>query len=101
MIQYSLSIKQPNNFQNIASLIESKYSILMHTENPLPTTLTDIQGSLGLSNSPSGSILYITFFDSTTEYSLTDSSKTVVYQSKPMPVIPTESEIKTLISRLI
>ena len=101
MIQYLFPTTQPQNFQKIVSMIESNYSILMHTENPLPSTLTDIQGSLGLSSSPSGSILYITFFDSTTEYSLTDSSKTVVYQSKPMSVIPTESEIKTLISRLI
>lgn len=101
MIQYSFTIAQPQNFQKIVSLIESKYSILMHTENPLPITLTDIQGSLGLSNSPSGSILYITFFDSSTEYSLSNSSKNIVYQSKPMSTIPTEVEIKSLLKGLI
>ena len=101
MIQYSFSISQPQNFKKITSLIESHYSILMHTENPLPTILTDIQGSLGLSSSPSGSILYITFFDSTTEYSLANDSKTIIYQSKPMSKIPSELEIKTLIIGLI
>ena len=101
MIQYSFPTAQPQNFQKIVSLIEKKYSIVMHTENPLPTTLTDIQGSLGLSSSPSGSIIYITFFESSTEYSLSINNKSVVYQSEPMPTIPTESEIKTLISGLI
>ena len=101
MIQYSFSISQPQNFKKITSLIESHYSILMHTENPLPTILTDIQGSLGLSSSSSGSILYISFFDSTTEYSLANDSKTIIYQSKPMSKIPSELEIKTLIIGLI
>ena len=101
MIQYSFSISNPQNFQKIVTLIESNYSVLMHTSIPLPTSLTNIQGSLGLSSSPSGSILYITFFDSPSEYSLSDTSKTVIYQSKPMSKIPSESEIKTLISGLI
>ena len=101
MIQYSFPTTQPQNFKKITSLIESHYSILMHTENPLPTLLKNINGSLGLSTSTSGSILYITFFNSSLEYSLSDSNKSVVYQSKPMPIIPTESEIKTLISGLI
>ena len=101
MIQYSFPTTQPQNFKKITSLIESHYSILMHTENPLPTTLTNIHGSLGLSSSPTSSIIYVTFFDSSTEYSLSNSSKNIVYQSKPMSTIPTESEIKTLISRLI
>ena len=101
MIQYSFPTTQPQNFKKITSLIESHYSILMHTENPLPTILTDIQGSLGLSSSSSGSILYISFFDSTTEYSLANDSKTIIYQSKPMSKIPSELEIKTLIIGLI
>ena len=101
MIQYSFSISQPQNFQKIVSLIETNYSILMHTSNPLPSTLTNIQGSLGLSSSPSGSIIYITFFDSPSEYSLANDSKTIIYQSKPIPKIPNESEIKTLITGLI
>ena len=61
MIQYAFPISQPQNFQKIVSLIESNYAINMHTSNHLPTALTDIQGSLGLSSSPSGSIIYITF----------------------------------------
>ena len=101
MIQYSFPTAQPQNFQKIVSLIETKYSIVMHTENPLPSALTNIQGSLGLSNSPSGSIIFVTFFESSTEYSLSNSNKSVVYQSKPMSTIPTELEIKTLISGLI
>lgn len=101
MIQYSFPTTQPQNFKKITSLIESHYSILMHTENPLPTIQTDIQGSLGLSSSPSGSILYISFFDSTTEYSLSNSNKSVVYHSKPMSTIPTEVEIKSLLKGLI
>jgi len=101
MIQYSFLTTQPQNYQKIVSLIESHYSILMHTSNPLPTTLTDIQGSLGLSSSPSSSVLYITFFDSSTEYSLSNSNKSVVYHSKPMSTIPTEVEIKSLLKGLI
>lgn len=101
MIQYSFPTTQPQNFQKITTLIESKYSILMHTKIPFPTTLTNIQGSLGLSTSPSGSILYVSFFESLLEYSLSDTTKTIVYQSKPMSTIPTESEIKILISGLI
>ena len=101
MIRYSFSITQPQNFQKIVSLIESNYAINMHTSNPLPTILTDIQGSLGLSSSPSGSIIYITFFDSPSEYSLANDSKTIIYQSKPMSKIPSELEIKTLIIGLI
>ena len=101
MKQYTFSITQPQNFQKIVSLIETKYSIVMHTENPLPSSLTFIRGSLGLSSSPSGSIIFITFFESSTEYSLSNDSKTIVYQSLPMTIIPTELEIKTLISGLI
>ena len=101
MIQYSFPTIQPQNFQKIISLIETKYTINMHTSNPLPTNLTTIQGSLGLSSSPSGSIISITFFDSPSEYSLANDSKTIIYQSKPMTKIPNESEIKTLISGLI
>ena len=100
MIQYSFPTTQPQNFQKIVSLIETKYSIVMHTENPLPTTLTNIQGSLGLSSSPSGSIIYITFFESSTEYSLSNN-KSVVYQSEPMPTIPTKLKIQALIKGLI
>ena len=101
MIQYSFPTAQPQNFQKIISLIETKYSIVMHTENPLPSTLTNIQGSLGLSNSPSGSIIFITFFESSTEYSLSNDSKTIVYQSLPMTIIPTELKIQELIKGLI
>ena len=101
MIQYSFPTVQPQNFRKIVSLIETNYSILMHTSNPLPSTLTSIQGSLGLSSSPSGSIIYITFFDSPSEYSLANDSKTVIYQSKSMSKIPSKLEIEMLISGLI
>ena len=101
MIQYSFPTTQPQNFKKITSLIESHYSILMHTENPLPTALTDIQGSLGLSSSPSGNTLYVHFYENANEYQLKDSLGNIIYQSKPLSTIPTQTQIQNAIGDLL
>ncbi len=97
MITYSFSIKNTQNFQTIINAIESAFSALMHTTNPLPSSLTYINGSLGLSTSPNGSTLYVYFFENENEYQLKNSSGTVIYQSKPLSSIPSQSQIENTI----
>ena len=101
MISYSFPITHPENFQKIVAVIETTFSSLMHTAIPLPSLLTSINGSLGLSMSPQNSILIIYFFENTTEYSLEDSSKNIVYQSSPLSVIPSKSQILNVIEGLL
>ncbi len=97
MITYTFSIKNTQNFQTILNTIETSFSALMHTTNPLPSSLTYINGSVGLSSSPNGSTLYVYFFENENEYQLKDSSGTVIYQSKPLSSIPTQSQVQNAI----
>ena len=101
MIQYSFPITQPQNFKKITSLIESHYSILMHTENPLPSSLTYINGNVALSSSPQGTAIYVNFYESTDNYQLKDSSGNVIYQSQPLSTIPTQTQIQNAIGDLL
>ncbi len=97
MITYSFSITNTQNFQTIINTLETTYSALMHTTNPLPSSLTYINGAVGLSSSPNNSMLYIYFFENENEYQLKDSSGTVVYQAKPLATIPSQSQIENII----
>ena len=112
MIEYKFPITQPNNLQKIVSLLENKYSVLMHESETLPSTLTMINGFVGitriiynyisssLNNSYTESTLHVVFFESN-NYAKKDSSGNIIYQGQPLSTIPSESEIKTLISGLI
>ena len=101
MITYSFPMTHPVNFQKIVTVIETQFQALMHTAIPLPSSLTSINGSLGLSTSPQGSTLIIYFFENTAEYSLEDSSKNIIYQSKPLINIPSELQIQNLIRGML
>ncbi len=101
MITYSFVFKNIQNFTSIISTVESAFSTLMHTVNPLPTSLTYINGSLGLSGSPSGNMLYIQFFESTDNYQVKDSSGTVIYQSQALATIPTQTQVQDAIGDLL
>ena len=74
MIQYTFPIKNTQNFQTIVSNLESSLNALLHQTNPLPTSLTYINGSLGLSSSSDSSTLYVDFYQSDTEYQLKNNS---------------------------
>lgn len=112
MIEYKFPISKPNNLQQIVSLLESKYSILMHESKILPSTRTVINGFLGIQMIPHNyfvtslnqpfieSILHIIFFESN-NYSRLDNNGNIIYQSRPLTPIPSQSEIETLISELI
>ena len=101
MITYSFSIKNTQNFVQIISVIESTFSVLMHTVNPLPTSLTYINGSLGLSGSQSGNTLYVQFYENTNEYQLKDSSGNVIYQSHALATIPSPTQVQNAIGDLL
>ena len=101
MITYSFSFKNTQNFAEIISTIESTFSAIMHTVNPLPTSLTYINGTISKSESPSGNTLYVHFYENNTEYQLKDSSENVIYQSKPLSTIPTQSQVLNAIEGLI
>ena len=101
MIAYSFRITNVGNFQQINSAIESKFSVLMHTTSPLPSSLAVINGSLGLSASQEGSTLYVQFFESDSEYILKDDSGNVIYQSKPLLPIPSQSQVQSVIEGLL
>ncbi len=97
MITYTFQLKNPQNFQSIINAIESSFSALMHTENTLPSSLTYINGSVGLSSSPNGSLLYVYFFENENEYELKNSSGTIVYQAKSLASIPSQSQVENVI----
>ena len=101
MITYSFSFKNTQNFTEIISTLESSFSALMHTVNPMPSSLTYINGSLGISSSPTWDIIYVYFYESTDNYQLKDSSGNVMYQSKPLSTIPTQSQVLNAIEGLI
>ena len=101
MITYSFVIKNTQNFVAIVSAVESAFSALMHIVNPLPTSMTYINGSLGLSCSPSGNTLYIQFYENANEYQLKDSSDNVIYQSQALATIPTQIQVQNAIGDLL
>ena len=101
MITYQFSTTNSQNFQKITSTLESNFSALMHSVSPLPSSLTYINGSVGIANSPSESIIYVYFYESTDNYQLKDSSKNVIYQSKPLSTIPTKSQVQNVIGDLL
>ena len=101
MITYQFSNTNPQNFQKIISTLESSFSAIMHNVNPLPSSLTYINGSVGIANSPTESIIYVYFYESTDNYQLKDSSGNVIYQSKPLSTIPTQSQVQNTIGDLL
>lgn len=101
MITYQFNTTNPQNFPKIISTLESNFSALMHTVSPLPTSLTYINGAITLSSSPSGNTLYVHFYDNSTEYQLKDISGNVIYQSKPLSTIPTQSQVQNAIGGLL
>ena len=101
MITYQFSATNPQNFQKIISALESSFSALMHTVNPLPSSLTYINGNVALSSSPQGQAIYVNFYESTDNYQLKDSSGNVIYQSKPLSTIPTQTQIQNAIGDLL
>ena len=112
MIDYKIPITQPNNLSKIISLIEQKYSILMHESEILPTISMALNGFVGITTSIYNysqsslnhqfveSILHIIFFDSVS-YSKRDNNGNIIYLATPLSVIPPQSEIETLIKGLI
>ena len=101
MITYQFSTTNPKNYQKIISTLESNFSALMHSISPMPSSLTYINGSVGIANSPSESIIYVFFYESTDSYQLKDSSGNVIYQSKPLSTIPTQTQIQNAIGDLL
>ena len=101
MITYQFNTANPQNFQKIISRVESSFSALIHTVNPLPSSLTYINGNVALSSSSQGSMIYINFYESTDNYQLKDSSGNVIYQSKPLSTIPTQSQVQNAIGDLL
>ena len=101
MITYQFSTTNPQNFQKIISALESNFSTLMHTVNPLPSSLTYINGNVALSSSPQGTAIYVNFYESTDNYQLKDSSGNVIYQSQPLSTIPTQTQIQNAIGDLL
>ena len=101
MITYQLSTTNPQNFQKIISALESSFSALMHSVSLLPTSLTYINGAITMSSSLSGNMLYVHFYENSNEYQLKDSSGNVIYQSKPLSTIPTQSQVQNAIGDLL
>ena len=101
MITYKFNSTNPQNYQKIISTLESNFSALMHTVNPLPSSLTYINGNVALSSSSQGSVIYANFYESTDNYQLKDSSGNVIYQSKPLSTIPTQSQVQNAIGDLL
>ena len=101
MITYQFSTTNPQNFQKIISTIESSFSALMHSVSPLPSSLTYINGNVGLSSSPKGSTIYVNFYESTDSYQLKDSSGNVVYQSQALATIPSPTQVQNAIGDLL
>ena len=101
MITYSFSFKNTQNFTEIISTIESTFSAIMHTVNPLSTSLTYINGTISKSESPLGNTLYVHFYENANEYQLKDSSGNVIYQSKSLSTIPTQTQIQNAIGDLL
>ena len=101
MITYQFSTTNPQNFQKIISALESSFSAVMHSINPLPSILTYINGNVGLSSSSKSSTIYVNFYESSDNYQLKDSSKTIIYQSKPLSTIPTQSQVQNAIGDLL
>ena len=101
MITYQFGTTNPQNFQKIISAIESSFSALMHTVSPLPTSLTYINGAITLSGSPSGNTLYVHFYENANEYQLKDNSGNMIYQSKALATIPTQTQVQDAIGDLL
>ena len=101
MITYQFSTANPQNFQKIISAFETSFSALIHSVSPLPSILTYINGNVGLSSSPSGNTIYVNFYESTDNYQLKDSLGNVIYQSKALTTIPTQSQVQDAIGDLL
>ena len=101
MITYQFSTTNPQNFQKIISALESSFSALMHSTNPLPSSLVYINGNVGLSCSPKGCTIYVNIYDSTDNYKLKDSSGNVIYQSKQLSTIPSQTQVQNAIGDLL
>ena len=101
MITYSFVFKNTQNFTSIISAIESSFSALMHTVNPLPTSLTYINGTITKAESPLGNMLYVHFYENANEYQLKNSSGNVIYQSQALATIPTQTQVQDAIGDLL
>ena len=101
MITYSFVFKNIQNLAEIISAIESTFSALMHTVNPLPTSLTYINGAITWSGSASGNMLNVHFYENANEYQLKNSSGNVIYQSKALATIPTQTQVQNAIGDLL
>ena len=101
MITYQFSTTNPKNFQNIITALETAFSALMHGVNPLPSSLAHINGNVALSSSSQGSTIYVNFYESTDNYQMKDSSGNVIYQSKSLSMIPTQSQVQNAIGDLL
>jgi hypothetical protein len=73
----------------------------MHATNPLPTSLTYINGAITKAKSPLGNTLYVHFYENANEYQLKDSSGNVIYQSKALSSIPIQSDVQNAIEGLL
>ena len=69
--------------------------------SPLPSSLTYINGNVGLSGSPKGSTIYVNFYESTDSYQLKDSSGNVIYQSQALTTIPSQTQVQNAIGDLL
>ena len=101
MITYQFGITNSQNYQKIISAIEFTFSATMHSMNPLPSSLTYINGNVALSSSSQGSTIYVNFYESTDNYQMKDSSGNVIYQSKSLSMIPTQSQVQNAIGDLL
>ena len=101
MITYQFGTTNPQNFQKIISALESSFSAVMHSINPLPSILTYINGNVGLSNSSQSSTICVNFYESIDNYQLKDSLGNIIYQSKPLSTIPTQSQVQNAIGDLL
>jgi len=90
-----------NELNTIISVIESSFNCLMHTTNPLPTTLTYIHGYIGIQYYNNTSYIQITFFENSNEYTLKDSNNNIIYQAQPLNSIPTKEQIEQVISQYL
>lgn len=101
MITYQFSTANLQNFQKIISVLETTFSALMHTVNPLPSVLTYINGSVGISQSPTSATIYVNFYESADNFQLKDSSGNLIYQSQALATIPTQTQVQDAIGDLL
>ena len=106
MITYTFTTTKNPTLQQVVEAIESAFPNLKidtFTPNPYPSSNTQVQvhGYAGISQSPSQTVIIVSFFENTSEWSgatITQNNITVSFVPSVYSSIPTQTQVESVLS---